>query len=202
MAAAPGACGSTPAPPSPPGPTTTAEPPSGCEFPQWEGDGRCDDGNNNADCSYDGGDCCGDNVQTTYCSVCECKEGTTTTTTTTTWTTTTTTTTTTVTNGSSGCEFPQWEGDGWCDDGNNNPDCTFDGGDCCGDDVDTTYCQECECLDPTFGVTTAMPCEFPQWEGDGWCDDGNNHAGCTFDGGDCCGDDVKTTYCEVCECLQ
>merc|ERR1712111_312918 len=99
MAAAPGACGSTPSPPSPPGPTTTAAPPSGCEFPQWEGDGWCDDGNNNADCSYDGGDCCGDNVQTTYCSVCERKEGTTTTTTTPTTptpppTTTTTTTTT------------------------------------------------------------------------------------------------------------
>ena len=40
------------------------------------------------------------------------------------------------------------------------------------------------------------------WLGDGWCDDGNNHAGCSFDGGDCCGDDVKTTYCTVCECLQ
>merc|ERR1712241_1165286 len=176
MAAAPGACGSTPAPPSPPGPTTTAAPPSGCEFPQWEGDGWCDDGNNNADCSYDGGDCCGDDVKTTYCTACECLEG--------------------------ECEAPVWQGDNYCDDGNNNPGCEYDGGDCCGDDVDTTYCQECECLDPTFGVTTAMPCEFPQWEGDGWCDDGNNHAGCTFDGGDCCGDDVKTTYCEVCECLQ
>ena len=149
---------------------------TGCEYPQWEGDGWCDDGNNNPDCTFDGGDCCGDDVKTTYCTACECLEG--------------------------ECEAPVWQGDGWCDDGNNNPGCEWDGGDCCGDDVKTTYCQECECLDPTFGVTTAQPCEVPQWEGDGWCDDGNNHAGCSFDGGDCCGDDVKTTYCTACECLQ
>merc|ERR1719170_2111 len=95
---------------------------------------------------------------------------------------TTTTTTTTVTNGTSGCEFPQWEGDGWCDDGNNNPDCTFDGGDCCGDDVKTTYCTACECLEGE--------CEAPVWQGDNYCDDGNNNPGCEYDGGDCCGDDV------------
>ena len=29
----------------------------------------------------------------------------------------------------------------------------------------------------------------------------NNNAGCGFDGGDCCGPDVKTTYCSECECL-
>ena len=40
------------------------------------------------------------------------------------------------------------------------------------------------------------------WIGDGECDDATNNAECGYDGGDCCGDDVKTTYCEVCECLQ
>ena len=38
------------------------------------GDGHCDDQNNNAECNFDGGDCCGSNVNTTYCISCECKE--------------------------------------------------------------------------------------------------------------------------------
>ena len=126
MSAAPSACGSTSSPPSPPGPTTTTPPSSGCGSPQWQGDGWCDDENNNDGCSFDGGDCCGNNVKTLFCSVCECLDP----------------------NfvESTGCEYPQWEGDGWCDDGNNNAECTFDGGDCCGDDVKTTFCTDCLCL--------------------------------------------------------
>ena len=27
--------------------------------------------------------------------------------------------------------------------------CGWDGGDCCGDNVNTQYCSVCECLDPT-----------------------------------------------------
>merc|ERR1711860_368441 len=73
MPAAPTACGSTPGPTTPPPPTTAAPPSSGCGSPQWQGDYWCDDENNNAECAFDGGDCCGDNVQTTYCSICECK---------------------------------------------------------------------------------------------------------------------------------
>ena len=30
---------------------------------------------------------------------------------------------------------------------NNNMNCSYDGGDCCGPDVDTTYCSECQCCD-------------------------------------------------------
>ena len=41
---------------------------------------------------------------------------------------------------------PHWIGGGWCEDENNNADCGFDGGDCCGPDVKTLYCTECECL--------------------------------------------------------
>ena len=41
----------------------------------------------------------------------------------------------------------------------------------------------------------------PHWIGDGYCDDENNNAGCGFDGGDCCGSDVKTAYCSECQCL-
>ncbi len=46
----------------------------GCLVDSWKGDGQCDDENNTAGCDYDGGDCCGDSVDTTYCSVCACLE--------------------------------------------------------------------------------------------------------------------------------
>ena len=42
----------------------------------------------------------------------------------------------------------------------------------------------------------------PQWKGDNYCDDENNHPGCEYDGGDCCGDNVNTQYCSACECLE
>jgi hypothetical protein len=49
------------------------------------------------------------------------------------------------------CAFdhPTYIGDEYCDDGPNTPECHFDGGDCCGADVKTEYCQACECLDPS-----------------------------------------------------
>ena len=49
----------------------TAATDSDCDF---KGDHNCDDENNNAGCEYDGGDCCGDNVVTTFCSECACKD--------------------------------------------------------------------------------------------------------------------------------
>ena len=47
-----------------------------------------------------------------------------------------------------GCEsdIPNDVGDWYCDDQNNNEGCLFDGGDCCGPSVDTTYCSQCQCL--------------------------------------------------------
>merc|ERR1711884_27389 len=51
----------------------TTAPPGVCGVPSWKGDGFCDDENNNAGCAYDGGDCCGTNVNTTYCTECKCK---------------------------------------------------------------------------------------------------------------------------------
>ena len=46
-----------------------------------------------------------------------------------------------------GCEsvVPYYIGDAYCDDENNNDDCNFDGGDCCGPNVNTQYCTECIC---------------------------------------------------------
>ena len=43
----------------------------------------------------------------------------------------TTTTTTTTTTASSGCGSPQWQGDDYCDDDNNNAGCDWDGGNSC-----------------------------------------------------------------------
>ena len=31
---------------------------NGCAVPWWQGDQICDDENNNAECNWDGGDCC------------------------------------------------------------------------------------------------------------------------------------------------
>ena len=47
------------------------------------------------------------------------------------------------------------ENDGYCDDVNNHDACNFDGGDCCGDNVDTTFCHLCDCLDPDNGGSNA-----------------------------------------------
>ena len=44
-----------------------------------------------------------------------------------------------------GSDNPQWIGDGYCDDENNNDDCNFDGGDCCLDEIIADYCTECVC---------------------------------------------------------
>ena len=46
-----------------------------------------------------------------------------------------------------GCEIPAWHADGYCDDINNNEACFFDGGDCCGSNVDEYYCDICQCLE-------------------------------------------------------
>ena len=46
------------------------------------------------------------------------------------------------------CYMESWKGDGACDDGNNNCGCEWDGGDCCGENVNTQFCSACECLDP------------------------------------------------------
>ena len=102
----------------------------------------CDDINNNMDCNFDGGDCCGPNVNTQYCSDCQCLDpnG--------------NSTTggppapTSSTNQPPGSCNSGWIGDGFCDDVNNHLDCSYDGGDCCGSNINIQYCSECQCLDP------------------------------------------------------
>ena len=49
---------------------------------------------------------------------------------------------------------------------------------------------------------TFLGCFNLDWKGDGICDDQNNHGGCNYDGGDCCGDNVDTYLCTQCQCLE
>ena len=63
-------------------------------------------------------------------------------------------------------------------------------------------CTACECkVDKMIAA-----CKEYKYKGDGNCDDGNNNAGCEFDGGDCCaksvGGTVQKYYCKECKCLD
>ena len=42
----------------------------------------------------------------------------------------------------------------------------------------------------------------PAYKDDEFCNDENNFEGCSFDGGACCGNDVKKNYCTECKCLD
>ena len=95
---------------------------------------------------------------------------------------------------------------------NVNP-CEEDEGDCdsyedCQTDLDcgSSNCpaslgldSEVDCCYPNSCPGT---CEDPSYEGDFFCDDQNNNCGCEWDGGDCCGNNVKTKYCSACQCLD
>merc|ERR1712048_254120 len=172
-----------------------------CGSKNFVGDGFCDDNNNNAGCTWDGGDCCGSSGkanQLKYCKECKCKD----------------------------CEYkpkgddcvsvvkgacgkPAWKGDKTCDDDNNNAGCNWDGGDCCGAN-NYDYCKACKCLDCTFSAKKDActdniigSCKLPNFQGDGVCDDENNNAGCNWDKGDCCGstgNPKQNAYCKDCKC--
>merc|ERR1712020_580495 len=85
--------------------------------------------------------------------------------------------------------------------GNNNPDCSYDAGDCCPVDPPPTgwdqFCTECECK-------AVGGCGVPGFVGDGYCDDSNNNAECGYDSGDCCEPHVDgwDSFCLNCECLE
>ena len=124
------------------------------------GDNYCDDDNNNAGCQWDGGDCCGTNVNTEYCSDCKCYK----------------------VACAAGIVPHPMVGDGFCNDEANHLECNYDGGDCCGSCVVKLYCSDCECLGgyhPGNGVSSPSI-------GDGICHDDNNIAACGYDGLDCC----------------
>merc|ERR1719400_2949244 len=111
-------------------------------------------------CGFDGGDCCDNTGEgwDNYCSLCECLEMPETTEGPW-WTTEGPMETTEEPSGTSGddCAAPHWFGDGYCDDENNTPECGFDGGDCCDNEMEgyTNYCNVCECLE--YPETTEAP---------------------------------------------
>lgn len=45
-------------------------------------------------------------------------------------------------------------------------------------------------------------CKFHQLIGDGICHDATNIELCDFDGGDCCLEQINTSNCMACQCLQ
>ena len=46
------------------------------------------------------------------------------------------------------CPLPFMIGEGQCDDEVNTPECNYDGGDCCGPNVNCPSYSDCECKDP------------------------------------------------------
>ena len=173
---------------------------AGCEVIQFAADNICDDGNNNAACAWDGGDCCGLGNSYDYCTACECLD----------CEFTEHVSDECVDSIQRTCSFPIYQGDGICDTDNNVAGCDWDGGDCCGPSNDYRYCgDDCECLDCTFEHPSdecvdmiTGSCGVQQFMGDGFCDDDNNNAGCDWDGGDCCSSASSYAFCSSCQCLD
>jgi len=168
--------------------------PPNCGAPDYKKDGNCDDNNNLQTCNWDGGDCCGPNIGTAYCTECKCLDP----------------NYVAPTTQAPKCGNEAWKGDGNCDDVNNNVGCGYDGGDCCeqslGSLVKKNYCHKCKCIDPDNQcVLKKNKCGGAEHKADGHCDDYNNNCGCDYDGGDCCaqsvtGGKVLKDYCSDCKC--
>ena len=87
-------------------------------------------------------------------------------------------------------------GNGYCDDATNNANCNFEGGDCCGLNTNTDYCQDCICYED-------LSCNGPlDLIGNGYCNDETNNEECNYDGGDCCGSCANMEQCSDCRCLD
>ena len=95
-----------------------------------------------------------------------------------------------------GCNNVALVGNGFCDDETNNPDCNYDGGDCCAMNANTNSCSDCVC----HLIETCVAGYHPL-VGNGLCNDDTNVVECVYDGGDCCGYCVFTEHCEDCACL-
>ena len=149
----------------------------------WIGDNFCDDSTNNPQCHFDGGDCCGENVNTQYCSVCECI-------------------TQEEISPFDPCPNYTRISDEKCQDENNNLICSYDGGDCCREDIDTSECVSCQCLtQDSDGTDLITQCPDVESIANGFCDESNNKFICQYDGGDCHLKEAKT-YCSSFECLD
>ena len=137
----------------------------GCDNVALVGNGFCNDETNNADCNYDGGECCVVNANTTHCSDCachfldtcaagyhplvgngfcnddtniaECNY-----------------------DGGDCCSNPELFGDGICHDETNSFECNYDGGDCCLMIVDTDSCSDCNCLASGVIMSPGFPARY------------------------------------------
>ena len=89
--------------------------------------------------------------------------------------------------------MPNIVGDYYCDDDTNTAECNYDGGDCCGSNVNKYYCVYCMCY--VLNCTTSL-----DLIGNGYCNDESNIANCNYDGGDCCGTCANKEYCSDCLC--
>ena len=143
----------------------------GCDNVALVGNGFCNDETNNPDCSYDGGDCCVVNANTSSCSECVCHL---------------------IETCAAG--YHPLVGNGFCNDDTNIAECDYDGGDCCGCVV-TGHCEDCACLGNMTSGEITNPLV-----GNSLCNDETNHLGCNYDGGDCCVN-VNTDTCSDCNCL-
>ena len=133
----------------------------------------CNDETNNADCSYDGGDCCAMNANISSCSECVCH----------------------LIETCVAGYHPSVK-NGFCDDETNVAGC-YDGGDCCGYNINSEHCTECKC----FHQETCLAGVTHVFVGDGVCNDETNNPECNYDGGDCCLMNVNTDSCFDCNCL-
>ena len=86
-------------------------------------------------------------------------------------------------------------GNGFCNDETNNPDCNYDGGDCCAVYSNINSCSECACH-----LLETCAAGYHPLVGNGFCHDSTNIVECDYDGGDCCGC-VFTEHCDDCACL-
>ena len=141
------------------------------------GNGFCNDETNNADCNYDGGDCCGFNSE--QCTECTCFYQETC---------------------LSGMPLA-FLGNGVCNNETNIAECNYDGGDCCSNPV---LVANGVCNDEINNIECSYDggdcCPNPNMVGDAICHDETNYLECNYDGGDCCVN-VNTESCIECNCI-
>ena len=92
---------------------------------------------------------------------------------------------------------------GHCDGSLNNPQCGFDGGDCCdpGSIKDPDDCQDCQCKEDECPLPFLSFFELHNPLNDSYCNDDLNHEGCGFDGMDCCLSNPESkSICQDCQC--